>query len=75
MHYEQAHLLGELDPNFDIFNVWELRQVVNSDATEEELGWGRRSLAAYRPDICLWPDDQWTYCRVVKTDVAYKAPE
>jgi hypothetical protein len=74
-HYEQAYLLGELDPNFATLNVWELRQVVNSDATEDELGWGRRSLEAYRPDICLWPDEQWSYCEVVRTDVAYKNPE
>jgi hypothetical protein len=74
-HYEQAYLLGELDPNFATLNVWELRQVVNSDATEDELGWGRRSLEAYRPDICLWPDEQWSYCEVVRTDVAYKDPE
>jgi hypothetical protein len=74
-HYEQAYLLGELDPLFGMLNVWELRQVVNSDATEDELSWGRRSLEAYRPDICLWSDEQWSYCEVVKTDVAYKDPE
>jgi hypothetical protein len=74
-HYEQAYLLGELDPHFGTLNVWELRHVVNSDATEDELSWGRRSLEAYRPDICLWSDEQWSYCEVVKTDVAYKDPE
>lgn len=74
-HYEQAYLLGELDPHFNTLNVWELRHVVNSDATEDELSWGRRSLEAYRPDICLWADEEWTYCEVVRTDVAYKNPE
>ena len=75
VHYEQAYLLGELDPNFALFNVWELRQVVNSDATEEELSWGRQSLQNYRPDIALKPDPQWQYCFIVRTDVGYRDPD
>jgi len=75
VHYEQAYLLGELDPNFSTFNVWELRQVVNSDATEEELSWGRQSLLDYRPDIALKNDAQWQYCQIVRTDVGYTNPD
>ena len=75
VHYEQAYLGGELDANFCKLNTWELRQVINSDATNEELGWGRQALLAYRPDIVLYPDMHWKYCRIVKTDVPYKQPD
>lgn len=73
-HYEQAYLQGELDPAFDSFSIWELRMVVNSDAPESELTWGRDSLKNYRPDIVLSSDPQWRYTFVVRTDVAYQDP-
>jgi hypothetical protein len=75
VHYEQAYLLGELDPAFPTFTVWELRNVVNSDVPDEQLGWGRQCLKNYRPDLVLTDDPQWRYCRIVKTDVAYKVPD
>lgn len=75
MHYEQAYRFGELDPMFDTFQVWELRGVVNSDASNEELGWGRESLLNFRPDIAYSDDPKWRYCEIVRTDVTYKAPE
>jgi hypothetical protein len=75
VHYEQAYLLGELDPNFSRFNVWEMRQIVNSDATEDELGWGRQSLMNYRPDIVYSEDPQWRYCWIVRSDVSYNDPD
>jgi hypothetical protein len=75
VHYEQAYLLGELDPAFSSFNVWELRQVVNSDASDDELAWGRRSLLSYRPDHAIMADPQWRYCMIVKSDVAYATPD
>jgi hypothetical protein len=74
IHFEQAYLLGELDPNFCRFNVWEIRHVVNCDATEEELGWGRQCLLNYRPDIAYSDDPQWQYCYIVRTDVSYNDP-
>ena len=49
-HYRQAYQEGELDPAFDQFCVWELRQVVNSDAPNDQLSWARQSLRNYRPD-------------------------
>ena len=75
VHYEQACVRGELDPNLRQFDVWELRQVVNSDASEEELSWGRQSLINYRPDTALLDDPLWRYCRIVKSDVPYKTPD
>jgi hypothetical protein len=75
IHYEQAYLFGELDPAFQHFQVWELRGVVDSDASNEELGWGRECLLNFRPDIAFSDDPKWRYCEIVRTDVTYKAPE
>jgi len=75
VHYEQAFLFGELDPAFSQFTVQELRMAVNSDAPDDQLGWGRESLQNYRPDLVYYSQDaQWRYCRIVKTDVPYRAP-
>ncbi len=74
-HYKNAFLLNELDVHFIQFNVWELRQIVNSDATDAELLWGRQSLMAYRPDLVLSNDPLWNYCLVVRTDVGYTTPD
>lgn len=74
IHYEQAYIFGELDPMFDTFQAWELRGVVNSDASNEQLGWGRESLLNFRPDIVFSDDPKWRYCEIVRTDVTYKAP-
>jgi hypothetical protein len=75
VHYEQAYLLGELDPLFSQFNIFELRNVVNSDATDDELSWGRRCLLNYRPDLVDSKDPQWQYCKLVRTDVSYNRPD
>ncbi len=75
IHYEQAYLFGELDPMFEHFQVWELRLVVDSDASNEELGWGRECLLNFRPDIAFSDDPKWRYCEIVRSDVTYKAPE
>jgi hypothetical protein len=74
-HYKNAFLLNELDVHFIQFNVWELRQIVNSDATDAELLWGRQSLMAYRPDLVLSNDPLWNYCTIVRTDVGYTTPD
>lgn len=74
-HYRDAFLLNELDEHFIQFNVWELRHVVNSDATDAELQWGRQSLMAYRPDLVLLKDPLWNYCTIVRTDVNYATPD
>ena len=75
IHYRDAFFLNELDEHFIRFNVWELRQVVNSDATDAELQWGRQSLMAYRPDLVLSKDPLWNYCTIVRTDVNYATPD
>lgn len=75
VHYQQAYLMGELDPAFPTLGVWELRMAVNSDASNEELSSGRLSLMNYRPDLILSQCDRWRYCHIVRTDVEYKAPD
>uniref|UniRef100_A0A6S8I5E6 Uncharacterized protein n=1 Tax=Amphora coffeiformis TaxID=265554 RepID=A0A6S8I5E6_9STRA len=75
LHYEQAFLMGDLDPAFSSFSIWELRCAVNSPQQDWELAWGRECLQTYRPDWALTDDVQWRYCRLVRLDVDYKTPE
>ena len=74
LQYEQAYLMGDLDPAFSIFEIWQLRLAVNSPHQDWELQWGRECLQTYRPDWALTADVQWRYCRLVRTDVGYTTP-
>jgi hypothetical protein len=71
LHFQKAFLAGELDESFKEMSVWEYRHVVDSDATDEMLAWGREMLRNYRPDHILTPDRGWRYSRLVRTDVSY----
>lgn len=71
LHYEKAFLDGELDPAFKDLNTWEYRQVVNSDAPDEILAWGREMLRNYRPDHIYTSNYGWRYAATVKTEVPY----
>ena len=71
LHYEKAYLDGELDPAFKDFSVWEYRMVVNSEAPDHILAWGRQMLRNYRPDHVYNPDYGWRYSAIVRTDVRY----
>jgi chemotaxis protein histidine kinase CheA len=71
LHYEKAYLNGELDPAFDKFSAWEYRMVVDCDAPDEILTWGRQMLRIYRPDHVTNPDYGWRYTGAVKSDVRY----
>jgi hypothetical protein len=71
LHYEKAFLDGELDPAFKNLSVWEYRMVVNCDAPDEILTWGREMLLNYRPDHILNPDYGWRYSVTVRTEVPY----
>lgn len=70
-HYEKAFLDGELDPAFKNMSVWEYRMIVNSDAPDSMLAWGRDMLRNYRPDHIRTTNDGWRYSIIVKTDVLY----
>jgi hypothetical protein len=71
LHYEKAYLDGELDPAFKTFTTWEYRHVVNCEAPDEILQWGRTMLRTYRPDHIYNPDYGWRYVSSVRTEVPY----
>jgi hypothetical protein len=73
-HYQQAHKHGELDPCFSYLSTWELRWVVDSNATNEQLQWGRNQLKRYRPNQVVMSDAKFRYCMQVKSDVGYRQP-
>ncbi len=74
LHYEKAHLAGELDPAFKDMNTWQCRFIGNDPYTNEDLGWTRKMLRVYRPDHITNPDYKWRYARFVKSDVPYQSP-
>jgi hypothetical protein len=71
LHYEKAYLDGELDPVFKNLSVWEYRWVVDCDAPDPILAWGREMLRNYRPDHIYNPDYGWRYSATVRTEVPY----
>jgi hypothetical protein len=71
LHYEKAYLDGKLDPAFKNLTVWEYRMVVNCDAPDPILAWGREMLRNYRPDHIYNPDYGWRYSATVRTEVPY----
>lgn len=70
LHYETAYVNGELDPAFKSLTAWEMRHVVNCDAPDEVLSWGREMLRTYRPDY-MSGDYGWRYVSSVKGEVPY----
>jgi len=75
LHYEKAHLAGELDPAFKDMNAWECRFITNDPLyTNEELAWAREMMRTYRPDHITNPDYKWRYTGIVKSDVPYTSP-
>ena len=70
-HYEKAYLAGELDPAFKSFSAWEYRMVVECDAPDQILAWGREMLQTYRPDHITNSNYGWRYSAAVKTEVPY----
>jgi len=73
-HYEKAHRKGELDPAFTYFSTWEYRMAINSDASNDQLKWGRKMQMLYAPHITTLYDERWRYNYQVVTDVGYRAP-
>lgn len=50
-HYKTAHKNKELFPCFDNLSVWDLGKVVNSWASDRDLGWVREMVNTWRPDL------------------------
>ena len=73
-HYQRAHKNGELDPAFSFLSVWEYRLVVDSNATNDQLQWGRDYLKRFRPNQVVESDRKWRYAMSVKSDVGYRKP-
>ena len=71
LHYEKAHLDGELDPAFERLSAWELRMVVDGDEPDETLAWGREMLRNFRPDHIYNSNFGWRYVSIVGSDVKY----
>ena len=71
LHYEKAYLAGELDPAFKDLTTWEYRMVLDCDAPDHILAWGREMLRNYRPDHISHADYGWRYSVAVRTDVPY----
>jgi len=71
LHYEKAFLDGELDTAFKDLTTWEYRLVLDCDAPDHILAWGREMLRNYRPDQISDPNYGWRYSSSVRTDVPY----
>lgn len=71
LHFEKAYLDGELDPAFELLNVWDLRFVVCGAESDEEHAWGREVVRNLRPDHIYTSSDGWRYTRIVSSNVHY----
>ena len=50
-HFKSAHRNGELFPTFEKLTVWDLRQIVSSNASDEDLAWGREMVNTWLPQV------------------------
>lgn len=71
LHFEKAHLDGELDATFKQLTTWDLRMVVDGDEPDETLTWGREMLRNFRPDHIYTDNFGWRYVKLVTSDVKY----
>lgn len=69
-YYANAHTYNQLDKNFAGLTVWEMRNVVNSNATNEDCTWLREFLKRYRPDQVRTPCSKWKYIWSQRTDTS-----
>jgi hypothetical protein len=49
-HFVEAHKAGELDPSFPYFSIWEMRQIVNCDAPNDQMSWCRNMVSSLISD-------------------------
>ena len=49
-HFVEAHKAGELDPSFPYFSIWEMRQIVNCDAPNDQMTWCRKMVCIFIMD-------------------------
>lgn len=58
----------------ETMSIQNLRMVVNSDAPDAQLAWGRQMLRDYHPDHVMWEAHEWRYNKICPTDVKYNRP-
>jgi len=68
------HTYNMFDKHFAGLTVWELRNVVNSEATNEDATWMREMLKRWRPDQVRTPCSKWKYIWSQRTDTANRKP-
>jgi len=73
-HYATAFKKGELDPAFPHFSPWEMRHIVNCDAPDAQLKWGRDMMMNYAPYITTITDIKKRYLYILDTDVLSRSP-
>jgi hypothetical protein len=74
-HYEAAHRKGELDPAFPHFSVWEMRQIVNCDAPNDQMTWCREMVMNYCPHVTCITKAELCYTYILDTDVRIRPPK
>ena len=74
-HYSDAHKAGELDPAFPYFSVWEMRQIINSDAPNSQLSWCRDMVFNYVPHLTCLTDLKLRYVYMLQSDVRLRKPD
>lgn len=75
LHFVQAHANGELDPAFPYFTTWEYRHIVNADATDEELQWGRDQMKRYSPRYLVTNQQKFQYVMQVRDEMPVCNPK
>jgi len=74
-HFVDAHRAGELDPSFPYFTVWEMRQIVNCDAPNDQMSWCRKMVMNYVPHLTCLTDVKVRYVYLLHSDVRIRKPE
>mmetsp|Transcript_10076 Transcript_10076/g.21035 ORF Transcript_10076/g.21035 Transcript_10076/m.21035 type:complete len:575 (+) Transcript_10076:541-2265(+) len=74
-HFVDAHRAGELDPAFPYFSIWEMRQIVNCDAPNDQMSWCRKMVMNYVPHLTCLTDVTLRYVYLLHSDVRIRKPE
>jgi len=73
-HFVDAHRAGELDSAFPYFSVWEMRQIVNCDAPNDQMSWCRKMVMNYVPHLTCLTDVNLRYVYLLHSDVRNRKP-
>jgi len=74
-HFVEAHKAGELDPSFPYFSIWEMRQIVNCDAPNDQMSWCRNMVMNYAPHLTCLTNLNLRYVYLLHSDVRIRKPE